>query len=98
MVKACIKNQVKKARGEKAIGVIKQVGELATTQNDGSTVDNLLSFGKRALVVTVVAVVATQVVVAAVGTVVAHKAEEKRVEKIVRRILEEERQEQEAAQ
>lgn len=98
MAGSLIKRHVKAVLGTKAIRALKNVGELAAKQGGESTIENYKMLGKRAIVVAGVAVVALQVATFAIGTAISRKSEEQRIERVVHRVLEEERQKQEAAQ
>lgn len=96
MASSFVEQQVENAVGPKAIRALKLVGELAAKQGGGTTAENFQLLGKRALIVFGAAIVAVQVATSAIGLAVSRKAEEQRVERIVRRVLEEERQKEEA--
>lgn len=90
-IQDAVQATVQDAVGDKAIQVIQGVSRIASKQGGETAIQNYKLLGKRALIVAGIAIVAVQVVAWAGGTIVSRKMEEQRVEKIVRRILEEER-------
>ena len=72
--------------------IVKVINKLAAKQGGASAIENYQLLGKRVLTVVGVAAVAVQVV----SYIVARKSEEQRIERVVRRVLEEERQKEEA--
>lgn len=98
MAGTLIKRHIKAALGAKAVRALKGVGELAAKQSGETLLDNYKLLGKRAVIVVGVTVVAVQVVTFAIGTAIARKSEERRIERVVQRVLEEERQKEKAAQ
>ena len=82
--------------GDKAVRLMGVVNKMAAKQGGESTIENYQLLGKRALIVAGVAVGVVYVTVSAVGFVMARRSEERRVERVVRRVLEEERAEAEA--
>ena len=87
-----VERSLREALGEKAAGLMRGVSSLAAKQGGGSTLENYQLLGKRVLFVLGVAAVAAQ----AIGFVIARKSEEQRIERVVRRVLEEEREKVEA--
>lgn len=81
---------------DKAVRIMKSLSKLAAKQGGGSTLENYQLLGKRALIVLGVALVAVQVTTSIVGFVASRKSEEQRIERVVRRVLEEENQKAEA--
>lgn len=98
MAGTLIKRHIKAVLGAKAVRALKGVGELAAKQSGETLLDNYKLLGKRAVIVVGVTVVAVQVVTFAIGTAIARKSEERRIERVVQRVLEEERQKEKAAQ
>ena len=91
-----VENAVQEMLDDKAVRVLKGVRRIAAKQGGGSVIENYQLLGKRTLIAVGVVVVAVQAVTTAVGFVVSRKTEEQRIERIVRRVLEEERQKAEA--
>lgn len=81
---------------DKAVRIVKSLSRLAAKQGGESTLENYQLLGKRALIILGVAIVAVQVTTSVVGFVTSRKSEEQRIERVVRRVLEEERQNAEA--
>lgn len=81
--------------GDKAARLMGVISKMAAKQGGASAIENYQLLGKRALIVAGVAVGGVYVAVSVVGFVIARKNEERRVERVVRRVLEEERQEAE---
>ena len=81
---------------DKAVRFMKAVSRIAAKQGGETTMENYQLLGKRALIVVGVAVVAIQVTASTVSFIMSRRSEEKRVEQVVRRVLEEERQKAEA--
>ena len=81
---------------DKAVRIVKGVSKMASKQGGESIFENYQLLGKRALIVLGVVIVAAQVTTSVVGFVVSRKSEEQRIERVVRRVLEEERQRAEA--
>lgn len=96
MTKSFVERQIEDAvQGmfdDKAVRFMKGVSEMAAKQGGASTAENYRLLGKRALIALGGAVVAVQVTTSLVGLLASRKSEEKRVERIVRRILAEESQ------
>lgn len=89
-----IESAVQEAVGEKGIQAIRKVGKIAAMQGGESTVANFQLLGKRVLIALGITLVAVQATTSVVGLVLSRRSEKKRVERIVRQVLEEERQEQ----
>lgn len=87
-----VKSAVRDLFGDKAVRAYEHIGKLAAQQGGDNVIENYKLLGKRSLIALGVAVVAVQVVASTVGFVVSRKSEEQRIEKVVRRVLEEERQ------
>ncbi len=81
---------------DNAARIMKGVSRLAAQQGGESTLQNYQLLGKRALIVAGVGIIAVQAVTSVAGFIISRKSEEKRIEQIVRRVLEEERQKEEA--
>ena len=100
MVSSVIERQVENAMedllDDKAVRVVKGISKMASKQGGDSTLENYQLLGKRAIIVLGAAIVAVQVATSAVGFIASRKSEEQRIERIVRRVLEEERQKAEA--
>jgi len=91
-----MESAVEDMMNDKAVQVVKAISKLASKQGGESVIENYQLLGKRALIVAGVAIVSVQVVSAAVNFVVSRRSEEQRIEKVVRRVLAEERQKAEA--
>ena len=95
MVNALVESQIEKAVretvGESAVQLFRGVSKIAAKQGGESALENYQLLGKRALIVFGVALVTANVAISAVSFVVSRRSEEKRIEKTVRRILEEEK-------
>lgn len=91
-----VENAVKDMFDDKTIRIVKGVGKIASKQGGSNVIENYQLLGKRALIALGIVVVAAQVTTSAVSFVVSRKTEEQRIERIVRRILEEERQKAQA--
>lgn len=98
MAYAIIERQVEKVVkdtvGEAAIKVMKGVSWLASKQGGATTAENYRLLGKRVLIIGGITLVTAQMVTSIVNIKMARKLEEQRVERIVRRVLAEERQQQ----
>ena len=92
-----VKHAVRGLLDEKTAKALDGIGKIAAKQGGATTIENYKLLGKRALIVLGVAVVAVQATASVVGLVMSRKTEEQRIEKVVRRVLEEERQPQEEA-
>jgi hypothetical protein len=90
--KRAISNAIEGVIEDKAVDVVKGINRIAAKQGGDSLIDNYRLLGKRALVTLGVVMTAVQVASSIVSYVVARRNEEQRIEKIVRRVLEEERQ------
>ena len=90
MVGALIERQVESAVqdmfDDRAVRFVRRLSKMAAKQGGESTIQNYQLLGKRALIGTV------QIATSAVGFVISRKSEEQRIERVVRRVLEEERQ------
>ena len=65
-------------------------------QGGNSVIENYQLLAKRALIVAGVAIVSVQAVTSIVNFVVSRRIEEQRIERVVRRVIEEEKQKAEA--
>ena len=96
MVGALIERQVESAVqdmfDDRAVRFVRRLSKMAAKQGGESTIQNYQLLGKRALIVLGVAVVVVEVATSIVGFVISRKSEEQRIERVVRRVLEEERQ------
>ena len=96
MINSIIEQQVQNAAQEllddKTIKILKGVRRIASKQGGENAIENYQLLGKRTLIALGITIVAVQAVSSAVGFVVSRKSEEQRIERIVRRVLEEERQ------
>ena len=99
MINSIIEQQVQNAAQEllddktiKILKGLKGVRRIASKQGGENAIENYQLLGKRTLIALGITIVAVQAVSSAVGFVVSRKSEEQRIERIVRRVLEEERQ------
>ena len=92
-----VENVVQDVLDDKAVRVAKGISKLAAKQGGESTLQNYQLLGKRALIALVAVIVGVQLVSSAVGFVMSRKNEEKRIEQVVRRVLDEERQKADAS-
>ena len=99
MITSIVEQQVQNAAQEllddKTVKSLKGVRRLASKQGGENAIENYQLLGKRTLIVLGVTIVAVQAVASVVGFVVSRKSEEQRIERIVRRVIEEERQKSE---
>ena len=99
MITSIVEQQVQNAAQEllddKTVKILKGVRKLASKQGGENAIENYQLLGKRTLIVLGVTIVAVQAVASVVGFVVSRKSEEQRIERIVRRVIEEERQKSE---
>ena len=99
MITSIVEQQVQNAAQEllddKTVKILKGVRRLASKQGGENAIENYQLLGKRTLIVLGVTIVAVQAVASVVGFVVSRKSEEQRIERIVRRAIEEERQKSE---
>lgn len=91
-----VENAVQDMFDDKAVRFMKGVSKMASKQGGESALENYRLLGKRTLIVLGVAIVAVQLTTTAVSFVVSRKNEEQRIERVVRRVLDEERQKAEA--
>ena len=80
---------------DRAARIMKGISRIAAKQGGASTIENYQLLGKRALIVLGVTVVVVQTTASIIGFVRSRKNEEQRIERVVRRVLEEERQKEE---
>ena len=90
-----LENSLKGVLGNRAVRVVRAISKMAAKQGGESAIENYQMLGKRALVVVGVIAVAVQVTASTVGYVISRRREEQRIEQIVHRVLEEERQKDE---
>lgn len=96
MASSLIERQMEKAvqskLDDKAVRIAKGVSRIAAKQGGDSTIENYQLLGKRTLIALGIIIVGVQVATSIIGFVASRKSEEQRVERVVRRVLEEERQ------
>ena len=90
-----VESTVQSMLGDKAARIVKRISKMAEQQGGESVVENYQLLGKRALIALGVVIVAVEVTASAVSFVISRKGEQQRIERIVRRVLEEERQKEE---
>ena len=91
-----LESAMRDAIGETGIRVIKGVDKIASKQGGENAIHNYQLLGKRALIVLGAVFVGVQVVSSVAGFVISRRSEERRIERVVRRVLEEERQQVES--
>lgn len=91
-----VENTVKEMFNEKGVRLMRVVQRLAAKQGGENAIENYRLLGKRALIVAGVAIIAIEATTSVVGLVISRKSEEQRMEKIARRVYEEESQKEEA--
>lgn len=96
LIERQIENAVQDMFDDKAVRIMKVISKMASKQGGESALENYQLLGKRALIVLGVVIVAVQATTSIVGFVRSRKNEEQRIERVVRRVLEEERLNEEA--
>ena len=96
LIERQVENAVQDMFDDRVVRIVKGISRIAAKQGGETTVENYQLLGKRALIVLGVTFVTVQVVTSVVGFVTSRKNEEQRIEKVVHRVLEEERQKAEA--
>ena len=91
-----MENAVQDLLDDKAIRIVRGVRKMAAKQGGETTIENYQLLGKRTLIALGAVIVTVQITTSVIGFVASRKSEEQRVERIVRRVLEEERQKDEA--
>ena len=95
-----IENAVDELFDDKTAHIVKTVGKVAVKKAGEKItekgIQGTLQVGKKALIVLGAVIVTAQVATTAVGLVLLHKAQDKRTERIVRKVLEEEIQKAQA--
>ena len=91
-----VENAVQDMFDDKAVRIVKGVSKIAAKQGGETTLENYQLLGKRALIALGIVIVGAQLATSVVGFVMSRKNEEKRIEQVVRRVLDEERQKAEA--
>ena len=81
---------VREYLGDKGVRLLKGIRKIAAQQGGENAVENYQLLGKRTLIALGVAIISVQAVTSTVGYVISRRNEDKRIEKIVRRVLEEE--------
>ena len=94
LIERQVENAVQDMFDDRAVRIVKGVSKIAAKQGGESIVQNYQLLGKRALIVFGVVIAAVQVTTSVVGFVASRKSEEQRIERVVRRVLEEERMSQ----
>ena len=90
LVEHGIENAVDNLLDDKTARIVKTVGKAAVKQAGKSIKENNHLIGKKTLVVAGAAIVVAQAAATAIGLVVLHKAQEKRMERVVRKVVREE--------
>lgn len=92
LVERQIENAVQDIFDDKTVRIVKGVGKIAAKQGGESAIENYRLLGKRTLIVLGAVIVAVQITTTTIGLIALNKAQEKRVERVVRKVLQEERQ------
>ena len=87
-----VEDAVRDAFDDRAVRFMRGLSKIASRQGGESMVENYQLLGKRALIVLGAVVLTVQVTTSIVGFVRSRKNEERRIERVVYRVLEEERQ------
>ena len=95
LVERQIESAVEDLFDDKTARIVKGVTKIAKLQGGDTHLQNALLLGKRTLIVAGAVIVVAQVATTAIGLIALHKTQEKRIERTVRRVLEEERQKEE---
>ena len=96
LIERQVENAVQDMFDDKAVRIVKGVSRMAAKQGGESILQNYQLLGKRALIVLGAVIVTVQVTTSVVGFVMSRRSEEQRIERVVRRVLEEERRKAEA--
>ena len=91
LVEHGIENAVDNLLDDKTARIVKDVGKMAVKHVGKTTNQSPLSLGRKALAVLGGVIVTVQVATAVTTIIVLRKTEDKRIEKVVRKVLEEER-------
>ncbi len=95
LIERQMENAVQGMLDDKVLAFAKGVSKMAAKQGGESALQNYRLLGKRALIAVGAALVAVQVTASVIGFIASRKSEEQRIERIVRCVLEEERQKEE---
>ncbi len=87
-----LESAVQNVFDDKAVRIVRGINKIASKQGGDSALENYQLLGKRALIVLGVTIVAVQLTSSVISFVVSRRSEEQRIERIVRRVLEEEQQ------
>ena len=96
LIERQVENAVPNMFDDKTVRIMKGVSKMAAKQGGESTIENYQLLGKRTLLALGAVIVGVQAVASVIGFVASRKSEEQRIERVVRRVLEEERQKAEA--
>ena len=92
LIRRQVENGLQDMLGENAVRIIQSLSKIAAKQGGGSIIENYQLLGKRVLIALGVAAVAAQ----GISFVLARRSEEQRMEKVARRVFEEELQKADA--
>lgn len=98
LIERQVENAVQEMFDDRAVRLVRGLRRMAAKQGGESTIQNYQLLGKRALIAVGAFIVVAEVVTSTVGYVVSRRNEEQRIERVVRRMLEEERQAVESGQ
>lgn len=91
-----MENALQSVFDDKAARIMKSIRKMASKQGGESTLENYQLLGKRALITFGVVIITVEIATSVIGFIASRKSEEQRIERVVRRMLEEERQKEEA--
>ena len=91
-----VENAIQSMLDDKALAFAKGVSKMAAKQGGASTLENYQLLGKRTLITIGAVIIGVQAVASVVGFVVSRKSQDQHIERVVRRVLEEEQQKAEA--
>ena len=81
---------------DKAVRLVKRISKFAAKQGGQTALENYQLLGKRVLIVGGIVFVTVSVAASAISYVISRRSEDRRIEQIVHRVLEEERQKEAA--
>lgn len=96
LIERQVENAVQDMFDDKTRRFMKRISRIAAKQGGESAIQNYKLLGKRVLITLGVIIIAVEATTSVVGFVISRRNEEQRIERVVRRVLAEERQEDEA--
>jgi len=91
-----MENAMRNMFDEKGARLVRFVSKIAAKQGGETAIENYQLLGKRVLTTVGIAVVVVEATVSAIGFIVSRKSEQQRMERVARRVFEEERLKAEA--